>query len=85
MFDVKLTRPTSQVIIAGPYETAEEAQMHATRLGLDFQHWKTAKLAELEGFTGDEMNKEIERRQLLKFIADNETLYEIVPHKRGGI
>lgn len=35
LYDVKLTRGLVISIIAGPYESNEEAQMHATRLKLE--------------------------------------------------
>lgn len=85
-FDVKSIRPTSIVIIAGPYTTKDEAQMHATRLGLDFQKWIKDKREELKSAEfDDDLDKRLAERDLEKFIAENETRYEVVMHKRGGI
>jgi len=85
-FDVKSIRPTSSVIIAGPFDTEEEAKMWAIKYGLDFQKWCQAKHKELEEADfDDELDRKVAERDLKKFIKDNTTLYEVVPHKRGGI
>jgi len=86
MFDVKLIRPNVQSIIAGPFDTQEEAQMYATQYALEFQKWIKQKREEIaSGVFPDELDRQVAERDLEKYIKDNTTLYEVVEHKRGGI
>lgn len=98
-WDVKLTRPVSgSVIIAGPYDEKEEAQMHATRLKLQERDARQAQVdalskdfPPLDDSASDEekadyaFNKQKAERDLKKFLADTESTYEVMPYKRGGI
>jgi len=81
MFDVKLIRPSASAIIAGPYDTKEEAQMHATRLGLEHQKWAKQAREDLANQEfEDELDRRVAERDLEKWISDNETVYEVVQH-----
>jgi hypothetical protein len=70
MFDIKLTRPTVQSIIAGPFKTKVEAE-------------EQAKIYREQD--GQARMVKAKEKGSKKFLAETVTKYEVVPHVRGGI
>lgn len=83
MFDVKSVRPSSEAIIAGPLSEAE-AKFLAEKYARDFTEWKARKLAEVAAIA-DDLERQMAARRAQKYIDENETRYEAVPHIPGGI